>query len=109
MTSDIEHKVWKVLQQKDQVLKRHATVNKTAFILHIIFVKVSEEMVALLAMIGFYIFGICCYKVCTGFHESSSTETKKIVQRSRFGSNVERKISVRKTQRTDVKVKYLSV
>ena len=34
-------------------------------------------MVALLAFIGFYIFGICCYKVCTGFVESTSTKTKK--------------------------------
>ena len=106
MTSDIEHKVWKVLQQKDQVLKRHATVYKTAFILDIIFIKVSEEMVALLAMIGFYIFGICCYKVCTGFHESSSNETKKIVPT--FGPNV-RKNSGQKIQKTDVKVHYLSV
>ena len=109
MTSDIEHKVWKVLQQKDQVLKRHATVYKTAFILDIIFIKVSEEMVALLAMIGFYIFGICCYKVCTGFHESSSNETKKIVPNFTFGSNVGGRSSGEKTQKTDVKVHYLSV
>ena len=34
-------------------------------------------MVALLAFIGFYIFGICCYKVCTGFFENTSNGTKQ--------------------------------
>jgi len=53
-------------------IKMSPTVLKAQY-----FIQVSEEMVALLAFIGFYIFGICCYKVCTGFLESSSNETKK--------------------------------
>ena len=40
------------------------------------FIQVSEEMVALLAFIGFYIFGVCCYKICTGFSEDPSNERK---------------------------------
>ena len=34
-------------------------------------VKATEEMVAFLAFIGFYIFGICIYEICIGLFEPS--------------------------------------
>ena len=34
-------------------------------------VQATEEMVAFLAFIGFYIFGICIYEICIGLFEPS--------------------------------------
>ena len=59
-------------------------------------------MVALLAFIGFYIFGICCYKVCTGFLESPSNQTKK------SNSKADEKIRI-KTSIANDKMDYLVV
>ena len=58
-----------------QFFNKHLKIIK--FMMPQFFIQVSEEMVALLAFIGFYIFGVCCYKVCTGFLESPSNERKK--------------------------------
>ena len=42
--------------------------------------KVAEEMVALLALIGFYIFGICCYEICIGFLEPTNEKLNESKQ-----------------------------
>ena len=34
--------------------------------------QVAEEMIALLALIGFYIFGICCYEIFNGLLEPTN-------------------------------------
>ena len=40
-------------------------------------IKATEEMVAFLAFIGFYIFGICIYEICIGLFEPSIERIRK--------------------------------
>ena len=39
--------------------------------------KATEEMVAFLAFIGFYIFEICIYEICIGLFEPSIERIRK--------------------------------